>query len=795
MKNRIIALLLLLGTGLSAQQNFNMTKLANVQFPEGCNDIWGYVDENGTEYAILGTRQATAIFNLADPANPKQVAYIPGSLSTWRDMKTWKNHAYVTADAGNDGLLIIDLAKVADDSVTWNYWKPQLTVGSTTAIMERCHNLWIDENGYAYLSGCNPLNSGGVLIFDVHTTPGQPVLVGHVEPVYSHDNYTRGDTVYSANLQAGFYVTDVSDKSQHVTLATQETSMDFTHNVWLSDDGNYLFTTDERSGGYVDAYDISDLDAIFMTDKFRPKDTEGTGVIPHNTHYYKGYNVVSWYTDGVKVIDSHKPDNLVEIANYDTYTGTQTGFQGCWGTYPFLPSELVLASDINTCLWVLGIEYKRAAYLEGTVINSITKQPVQGAAVTIKGVQPNQEISGPDGGFKTGSNVGGTLTVRAEKSGYFPKEIAVSMTEAQVTDITIELLPLQTTTISGKVIDENTGLPVEGARVRYRALADPSLVFQGTSDAAGDYTLSNIYVGDYEVIAGAWSYDYATVSALPVGMGPSVPTIALPKKYRDDFLFNYAWTVDGNAAKGAWERAVPEPTVLGNTPLNPPTDVPDDLGEICYSTGPQAGSGGGDFDLDDGISRLTSPTMDLSTYTEPVIRFSYWFVNTGGNGTPNDTLKVYLLEGSQEKLIRTYTGISQGWKRDSILVNDHATDLGQIRFRITAQDLPGSGHIVEAGLDAFVVEETAGSSSTEDLVGQRFQFGPNPFLGSIQLIDRSGDTTPVRFTAMDATGRIIGTGMVSHGQSIGHSWPAGPCIILVEHAGGMETHRTLKTGN
>ena len=178
MKNRIIALLLLLGTGLSAQQNFNMTKLANVQFPEGCNDIWGYVDENGTEYAILGTRQATAIFNLADPANPKQVAYIPGSLSTWRDMKTWKNHAYVTADAGNDGLLIIDLAKVADDSVTWNYWKPQLTVGSTTAIMERCHNLWIDENGYAYLSGCNPLNSGGVLIFDVHTTPGQPVLVG-----------------------------------------------------------------------------------------------------------------------------------------------------------------------------------------------------------------------------------------------------------------------------------------------------------------------------------------------------------------------------------------------------------------------------------------------------------------------------------------------------------------------------------------------------------------------------------------------------------------------------------------
>ncbi len=253
--------------------------------------------------------------------------------------------------------------------------------------------------------------------------------------------------------------------------------------------------------------------------------------------------------------------------------------------------------------------------------------------------------------------------------------------------------------------------------------------------------------------------------------------------------------MEGNAAKGAWERAIPEPTFLGNTPLNPPADVQDDLGETCYSTGPQAGSGGGDFDLDDGKSLLTSPAMDLSSYIEPVIRYQYWYVNTGGNGYPNYTLKVYLLEGNQEKLIHSYTGISQGWRQDSIVVNDHATDLEQIRFRITAQDLPGSGHIVEAGLDAFVVEETAGSSSTESLVGKKYQLGPNPFQGSLQLINRNGDSTPVRFTAMDAAGRILGTGMVSPGQSLGHNWPAGPCLIMLEHAEGIETHRTLKTGN
>ena len=42
-------------------------------------------------------------------------------------------------------------------------------------------------------------------------------------------------------------------------MSSYPTSCQFTHNAWISDDNNYLFTTDETAGCYVGAYDVSDI--------------------------------------------------------------------------------------------------------------------------------------------------------------------------------------------------------------------------------------------------------------------------------------------------------------------------------------------------------------------------------------------------------------------------------------------------------------------------------------------------------------------------------------------------------
>ena len=70
--------------------------------------------------------------------------------------------------------------------------------------------------------------------------------------------------------------------------------------------------------------------------------------IPHNTHVDGNFLVTSWYRDGTVVHDATFPNNLVEVANYDSYAGSGNGFDGCWGTFPYLPSGLIISSDINS---------------------------------------------------------------------------------------------------------------------------------------------------------------------------------------------------------------------------------------------------------------------------------------------------------------------------------------------------------------------------------------------------------------------------------------------------------------
>ena len=92
----------------------NMTQLGYLDLVSAhgnsdANDIWGYVDGSGNEYAIVGLNDGTSVVDVTDPANPAEVFYEPGMNSIWRDIKTWNNHAYITTEAQN-GLLIIDLS-------------------------------------------------------------------------------------------------------------------------------------------------------------------------------------------------------------------------------------------------------------------------------------------------------------------------------------------------------------------------------------------------------------------------------------------------------------------------------------------------------------------------------------------------------------------------------------------------------------------------------------------------------------------------------------------------------------
>ena len=323
-----------------------MVQIGNLSYNQDLNDVWGYVDLNGNEHALVGCANGFSYVDVSNPSNPQEVFFISGSNSVWRDLKTWGKYAYVTTEA-EDGLLIVDLTDLSGQ--TYTYWTDQFM---------RAHNIYIDENGFAYIFGSQDGPTDGAIILDLNDDPMNPSVAGLFDAYYLHDGMVRGDTLWGAAVYEGVLTAvDVSDKANPVILGSSPTSCNFTHNAWVSDDGNYVFTTDEQSDCNVGAYDVSNISDIQEIDLIQSWNNEnGFPVIPHNTHVLGDYLVTSYYTSGVTVIDASDPFNMNEIAYYDTspdYEGSE--FEGCWGAYPFLPSGLILATDQQTGLHILEI--------------------------------------------------------------------------------------------------------------------------------------------------------------------------------------------------------------------------------------------------------------------------------------------------------------------------------------------------------------------------------------------------------------------------------------------------------
>ena len=163
MKQALLFSLTLFTTTLFSQ--LNMTEIGYLDLvsmhSSDASDIWGYVDQSGNEYAIVGLNDGTSVVDISDPANPVEVFYEPGMNSIWRDIKTWGDYAYVTTEAAN-GLLIIDLSTLpGNTNLTTSYY-----TGPTGNEWESAHNLYIDENGYCYIFGANR-GEGGTIILDV----------------------------------------------------------------------------------------------------------------------------------------------------------------------------------------------------------------------------------------------------------------------------------------------------------------------------------------------------------------------------------------------------------------------------------------------------------------------------------------------------------------------------------------------------------------------------------------------------------------------------------------------------
>ncbi len=79
-----------------------------------------------------------------------------------------------------------------------------------------------------------------------------------------------------------------------------------------------------------------------------------TGAIDHNGFVRGNRYYMSNYTRGMTVLDISDTSDPKEIGFFDTFPiSDNTSFNGAWGVYPYLPSGVVLISDISSGLYVV----------------------------------------------------------------------------------------------------------------------------------------------------------------------------------------------------------------------------------------------------------------------------------------------------------------------------------------------------------------------------------------------------------------------------------------------------------
>lgn len=335
------------------------------------NDIWGWTDSNGREIAIVGLEDGTAFVDVTKSDEPMVLGNIPTRTksSLWRDIKVYKDHAFIVSEASDHGMQVYDLTQLAEF-----YDKPAqktriLKENAWYGEVGNVHNIVINEDsGFAYLVGSRTCRSG-LHAVDI-SEPKDPTFAGcFSDDGYTHDaqcvNYDGPDKKYAGAEICFNYnedtltIVDVSDKDSMKMIGRIDyDNVFYTHQGWLTADSSHLLLDDEldESRGpnkhtRTMLWNVEDLENPKLVRSFFSEET----AIDHNQYIVGDYSFQSNYCAGLRVLRVEpKTFELTEVAYFDIDpTCDSPIFQGSWSNYPYFASGNVIVTSIERGLFVL----------------------------------------------------------------------------------------------------------------------------------------------------------------------------------------------------------------------------------------------------------------------------------------------------------------------------------------------------------------------------------------------------------------------------------------------------------
>ena len=184
----------------SVTQQANITLDGFRSLPNSASNLWGYVDpDDGHEYAIIGLSNGTGVVDVTNPIKPRVVGIVPAKESLWREVKVysvfnaktkkWDGYAYVSTEAFNGGLQVIDLSDLPQ----------RVSLASTDREISTSHTLFIANVDFVSgrrIEGLTPIlyvqgsNEAGLLAYSLKN-PKNPKIIGRYNETYVHDIYAE----------------------------------------------------------------------------------------------------------------------------------------------------------------------------------------------------------------------------------------------------------------------------------------------------------------------------------------------------------------------------------------------------------------------------------------------------------------------------------------------------------------------------------------------------------------------------------------------------------------------------
>ncbi len=618
------------------------------EFGSGINNanvVEGYVSQSGREYALLGISSGVGFVEVTDPGNAQVVAVLPGPESLWRDIRTFGPYAYAGSEGGG-GIQVFDLNQIDSGIVT--QINTIITGGNLST-----HTIFVDKaSGFLYRAGGG---SNGIRIYSL-INPTTPVLVGQWQDRYTHEVtvVTYPDGPYAGKqiafccggfnggfVNSGLSIVDVTDKSNIIVLSNYEyPNAQYSHQGWLTEDRKYFILNDEKDEqnlgipGTSRILNVENLSAPFQAATW----TNGNPAIDHNLYMRGTTAFLSNYRSGLRVVDVADPLAPVEIAYFDTFPGSDSpNFNGLWDNDPFLPSGIVLGSDIERGLFVW---YVGATPLTFTFPSGLPTL-LAPAGQTIRAVIDAAEGLAVEKGsvvlnVQTSAGLVTVPAVEVEANTYEALSPALECGEALSYSF---------------AATSSNGLTVAGPQPGVDAIA-------AVSETVG-------FTDNFERNLG-WTIGAA----------------------------------GDNATSGVWTRVDPNGTTAQPEDDNPAGTGALCFITGQGPVGGSAGEADVDNGSTSLVSPNFDAVTGAEDGDEPVIEYYRWYSNNLGGAPGLDSMPVHISNngGATWTLLETVSENASAWVRKSFRIADFVTPTAQIRLKFVARDLDG-GSLVEAGVD------------------------------------------------------------------------------------------------